>query len=70
MLSGHAEQFIIQDSGIVRDEMTRPSVLFRPTLKLESNGRWVAEYGDLKWMARGDSPEEAMREFDRLWRLK
>lgn len=64
-----------RDAGFVKTfhwdsaEQTRPSVLFRPTL-----GRYAPEGAPLKWTATygilfalGDTPDEAMREFDRLW---
>jgi len=47
------------------NEQDRPSVLYRPTLSL-NNDTWLAKLGeDLTGV--GCSPEEAMRDFDRIW---
>ena len=45
-------------------EHMRPSVLYRPSLMLIL-GQWVASFEECE--ARGDSPDEAMRAFDREW---
>lgn len=45
-------------------EHQRPSVIFRPSLKMD-NGRWRAVYGDV--MVFGNSPQEAMLNFDNKW---
>lgn len=57
---------------------TRPSVLYRPTLKqlqslsllrsLAGTVSWTAEYGDVR--GGGVTPEEAMVDFDKKWREK
>lgn len=53
-------------------EYTRPSVLYRPTLKLDGN-EWIALYGENLQegvVGTGRSPEEAMRDFDLSWHKK
>lgn len=53
-------------------EQCRPSVLFRPTLSLDG-GQWCALYGaDLQSGVAGfgNSPEDAMQDFDRQWFAK
>lgn len=52
------------------DELTRPSVLFRPTLTIDGN-MYCALYGDdlMTGIAGfGDTAEAAMRDFDKNWR--
>ena len=56
----------------ISDEQTRPSVLFRPNLARDGN-RWSVLYGDniaIGVCGFGDSPEEAMRDFDKAWHTK
>ena len=56
----------------VESEWLRPSVIYRPQLSLDGN-RWCALYGDdlQEGVAGfGDSPEEAMKQFDREWGKK
>ena len=53
--------------------MTRPAVLYRPALRKwvwpdERGTYWTAHYGDVE--ARGDSPEQAMENFDKAWGQK
>lgn len=53
----------------VADHMQRPSVLFRPTISPDGN-KWCALYGVnlMEGVAGfGDTPEEAMRDFDNNW---
>lgn len=56
----------------IRAEQTRPSVVYRPDLSLDGN-KWSALYGAnlmegvCGW---GDSPDEAMADFDRRWITK
>ena len=53
-------------------EHTRPSVLFKPVLTLDGN-KWCAMYGpDLQVGVAGfgDSPADAMWDFDRQWEKK
>lgn len=59
----------------VRDaaaEHTRPSAIFKPRLSIDGN-QWCALYGDnlQEGVAGfGDSPADAMRDFDRAWHVK
>lgn len=58
--------------GAVGHEMQRPSVLFRPTISQDGN-KWCARYGvNLQEGVSGfgDSPAEAMADFDRAWHAK
>ena len=53
-------------------EQCRPSVLFRPALSIDGN-QWCALYGDdlqCGVAGFGDSPAEAMWDFDRQWATK
>lgn len=54
----------------IRNELLRPSVIFRPALSLDGNA-WCALLGEnlqVGIAAFGDSPDEAMRNFDKAWR--
>lgn len=56
---------------VVRREMTRPSVLFRPRVSLDGN-QWCALYGEnlQEGVAGfGSSPEAACCAFDNAWLL-
>lgn len=56
----------------VADEMQRPSVLYRPSIGMDGN-KWCALYGVnlMEGVAGfGDTPDEAMREFDKAWRTE
>jgi hypothetical protein len=60
---------IVESQYIVRDEMTRHSVLFRPAVFQDGN-KWCALYGDniQEGVAGfGDTPDEACRAFDLAW---
>ena len=53
-------------------EYERPSVLFRPSLSIDGD-QWCALYGDdlqSGVAGFGDSPTEAMWDFDRKWNAK
>lgn len=57
----------------IEQAATRPAVLYRPALRFwqwhdERGSYWTARYEDC--CARGDSPEQAMEEFDKKWREK
>jgi hypothetical protein len=70
-VNAHAESLIVEAAQIATAEQTRPSVLYRPTLKRVvsvAGERWVATCGDL--VAFGDSPDAAMRAFDAAWTAK
>jgi hypothetical protein len=58
-----------QELCIAANEMQRPSVLFRPSIGVDGN-KWCALYGeDLAHgiAGFGDTPAEAMADFDRAW---
>lgn len=46
----------------------RPCAVFKPTLSLDGN-LWIAIYGDLPTgvVGTGNSPSEAMHDFDKQW---
>jgi hypothetical protein len=51
------------------DEMQRPSILLRPKIRIDGD-QWCALYGeDLQdgVAGFGDSPDSAMRDFDKEW---
>ena len=53
----------------VQNAMTRPSVLYRPAISLDGN-KWCALYGENLQdgvAGFGDTPEEAMQDFDAAW---
>ena len=53
-------------------EMQRPSVLFRPVLKVDGN-QWCALYGgNLQdgCAGFGDTPDLAMQDFDKQWKSR
>ncbi len=50
--------------NILEAEYTRPSVMFKPTLKKNSL-LWQATHDELS--ALGANPDEAMRNFDKAW---
>lgn len=67
MIHAAQEQFIQ-----VRDFMTEPSVMYRPTISIDGN-KWCALYGtDLQdgVAGFGDSPYEAMCDFNKQWYAK
>lgn len=55
-------------STAIYEQMTRPSAVFAPRLFSE-NGKWFAAHGDDRTglLAEGDTPAEAMADFDRKW---
>lgn len=59
MMHGFNEQF---------SEYGRPCVVFKPQLNQDGNA-WLAIYGDLPTgvVGVGDSPSEAMYDFDKQW---
>lgn len=61
----HAQQEIYAVSG----EMQRPSVLYRPSISMDGS-KWCALYGEdlMQGVAGfGDTPAEAMADFDKNW---
>lgn len=68
----YAIEGIAQEFRLAAYETQRPSVLFRPNLTVDGN-QWCALYGaDLVQGVAGfgDTPGEAMRDFDRNWEAK
>lgn len=64
-----ARDIITQEFSIVAAEQARPSVLFKPKIYMDGNA-WCALYGeDLQngVAGSGDSPDAAMRDFDKNW---
>jgi len=60
------------DSYKVREEMTRPCVVWKPRVFIDGN-KWCALYGESLQdgvAGFGDSPSDAMFEFDRAWYAK
>ncbi len=58
-----------QDACITEQEKQRPSVLFRPTIAPDGP-KWCALYGENIQegvCGFGDTPDAAMRDFDRAW---
>lgn len=53
-----------QDFSIAAQEMARPSVLYRPSISIDGD-QWCALYGGVAGF--GDSPDAAMRAFDKAW---
>lgn len=65
----HSFSVAMQD---ISYSQTRPSVLYRPAVSIDGD-KWCALYGeDLQngVAGFGDSPEEAMADFDREWAEK
>lgn len=63
---------LYQDFSIAAAERVRPSVVFRPSLSIDGD-MWCALYGDdlQNGVAGfGQTPDEAMREFDKAWHQK
>lgn len=65
----HARAMLQEQIWSVGIEMVRPSVLYRPTVVPDGN-KWSALYGANLMegvCGFGDTPEEAMRDFDQNW---
>jgi hypothetical protein len=67
-----AREHLIEEIICVSHEMQRPSAIFRPSLAIDGN-KWSALYGSN--LAEGvsgfgDSPSEAMADFDKAWNEK
>lgn len=61
---------LFQEIQAVSFEIQRPSVLYRPTIEPDGN-QWCALYGANLHdgvAGFGDTPEAAMRDFDKHWR--
>lgn len=60
-------QYFQNALGDISYQMTRPCVVFKPTLELDvTTGMWFAVYDRIQ-MGVGESPELAMQAFDRKW---
>jgi hypothetical protein len=60
---------VVQDFGMAALQMQKPSVLYRPSIAKDGN-KWCTLYGEnlMQGVAGfGDSPAEAMEDFDRNW---
>ncbi|WP_213758434.1 hypothetical protein [Citrobacter freundii] len=59
---------VASDFQITSECMREPSVLYKPTLTQDGD-KWLAVYGDLPTgvVGIGDSPAEAMCDFNRKW---
>ncbi len=65
----HATEMVKRSYQDAAYEASRPSVIFRPNLIRDKvDGRWCANYGDCRGF--GDSPAEAMYQFDLAWTRK
>ena len=65
----YAVQNITQDISWACAEHRRPSVLYRPAISIDGN-KWCALYGDNLQdgvAGFGDTPAEAMENFDKNW---
>ena len=65
----HHVQCALQDFQIAASEMQRPSAIYRPTIGRDGN-LWCALYGEnlQEGVAGfGNSPAQAMHDFDRNW---
>lgn len=65
----HIIECVGQEFSVAAQEMTRPSVLYRPRIYMDGNA-WCALYGENLQdgvAGFGNSPIEAMTEFDKAW---
>ena len=65
----HAIEMVRNDFQSVAWEHSRPSVLFKPSLKIDGD-QWCAWYGkDIQYGVAGfgNTPAEAMTDFDKNW---
>ena len=65
----HAKAMLQEQISSVGFEMVRPSAVYRPSIGLDGT-KWCALYGEnlMDGVAGfGDTPEEAMRDFDQNW---
>lgn len=66
----HTQQLIQQEFMVAAGELMRPSAVWRPTVAPDGN-KWCALYGPnlMEGVSGfGDTPDEAMRDFDKNWR--
>ena len=69
---GHCVMMIGESIRAAASEYERPSVLFRPRIYVDGD-KWCALYGDdlqCGVAGFGDSPAEAMLDFDACWHTK
>lgn len=69
---GTARQQLSEQIYAVATEMQRPSAIYRPAISIDGN-KWCALYGDNLQdgvAGFGDSPAEAMADFDKSWTTK
>lgn len=60
----------MENAAEIKDEQTRPCVLFKPVLTIDGN-QYCASYGADPMQgvfAYGDTPNIAMRNFDEAWK--
>lgn len=65
----HMRAILQQEFCIAAAEMVRPSAIYRPALMADGD-QWLALYGEdiMSGLAGfGDTPEAAMRAFDKAW---
>lgn len=65
----HTVACLYQDFSLSAYDMRRPSVLFRPALSADGD-KWMALYGEnlqVGVAGFGDTPEQAMVNFDLAW---
>lgn len=68
----HAASMIQSAFQEAAGELARPAVIYRPTLSIDGN-KWCALYGPNPMegvCGFGDSPAEAMWDFDKNWYAK
>ena len=67
------EEYVIkQEQFLAAQDQRKPSVLFRPSIYIDGN-QWCALYGkniQCGVSGFGDSPAEAMEDFDKNWYKK
>lgn len=65
---GHYFAMAKEDIRIIFSEHATPAAIYRTTLSQDGNA-WLAIYGDLPTgvVGTGDSPEEAMQDFNKQW---
>jgi len=68
----HSASMVQESFREVSDELTRPSVLFKPHIYPDGNQRCALLGDDLQSgvCGFGDSPAEAARDFDKSWCTK
>lgn len=71
-MADHHMACVAQEFAAAAHEQQRPSTLYRPALSIDGD-QWCALYGDNLQdgvAGFGDSPSEAMCDFDRNWNVK